>query len=494
MNLQFTPILFLQAVASAIMLIGLLISTKTSDRTYSFYILFISLLLIFTGTLIRVVLYFFDIDYQLSSLKRKNDTFQEKLDAFALAMVLLSIFLKPLFISSLEKILRLKQIILVLLIWLVVSIALIYLIDGLTPTIGIRSSTVLILISAWFLYSLKNLNRKNNFLNQSIYIMVWIFCILHSIFLIIFISLNFSTSTQYDNLQAYSQFDLILRFLRIPTLLCLDMLCFFYWIQNYSTEAIRSRQNKKRIDQLLIEKDTLIKKLINANAMSHTGALSAGLAHELNQFLARIQLDVESAKIYAEKTDDVKKIITTLDRALDANQGAAILILNLRKLFLTRQKITEKYDLNQLVGSVIDLYAYQIVQINIKLEKNFKASILVNIQESLIRQVIVNLISNAMAALLLVSNRDRKLVVETKTDQNFWTFCVQDNGLGILPENVPHIFSLFATTKVEGTGVGLWLSRYIIEQHGGTLTFQNHNPGGVTFIIQVPIIHVPVTA
>ena len=78
-------------------------------------------------------------------------------------------------------------------------------------------------------------------------------------------------------------------------------------------------------------------------------------------------------------------------------------------------------------------------------------------------------------------------MIETQLEGDRWILRVEDNGTGIRPENAHKIFNLFATSKNEGTGIGLWLSRFIVEQHGGYMRFSNVEPEGVVFWVDMPI-------
>jgi two-component system NtrC family sensor kinase len=102
--------------------------------------------------------------------------------------------------------------------------------------------------------------------------------------------------------------------------------------------------------------------------------------------------------------------------------------------------------------------------------------------------VVANLISNAIEALDSLDRNDKTIHIETKYDDKGWyRLCVTDNGLGIKPEQEDKLFSLFASSKPSGTGIGLWLSYYIAERHQGTLSFENlPNQGGVTFSMSIP--------
>ena len=104
------------------------------------------------------------------------------------------------------------------------------------------------------------------------------------------------------------------------------------------------------------------------------------------------------------------------------------------------------------------------------------------------RQVIANLIANAIEALDSLGRNEKTIWIETKYDERGWyRLCVTDNGAGVRPEQATKLFSLFASSKSSGTGIGLWLSHYIAERHQGSLSFENlPNHGGVTFIMTIP--------
>jgi signal transduction histidine kinase len=281
--------------------------------------------------------------------------------------------------------------------------------------------------------------------------------------------------------------DMLLRYIRIAIFVFMDALCLFYWIQNYSTQAITFKKNQKQVVELVVEKDLLIQNLLNANALVRTGALAAGVSHELNQFLARIQLDVEAVKIYVSEKEDDAKTLKVLNRVLSANKSAAALILNLKKLFIRQDEDMKRCDLDQVVRSVLELYLDRAKQSNISCELKLRTNVQLLLRESLMRQVIANLLSNAIEALDSTGRSDKKIVIETRLEGGRWTLRVEDNATGIRPENAHKIFSLFATSKNEGTGIGLWLSRFIVEQHGGYMRFSNVEPEGVVFWVDMPV-------
>jgi two-component system sensor kinase FixL len=106
-----------------------------------------------------------------------------------------------------------------------------------------------------------------------------------------------------------------------------------------------------------------------------------------------------------------------------------------------------------------------------------------------IQQVILNLILNSTEALMHAKVKSGLIVLKShEEDGQFITLSVRDNGPGIGTQAMEHLFDPFYTTKKEGLGMGLAISRSIIEEHGGRLWAENNQDGGATFYFTVPII------
>jgi signal transduction histidine kinase len=125
--------------------------------------------------------------------------------------------------------------------------------------------------------------------------------------------------------------------------------------------------------------------------------------------------------------------------------------------------------------------------VSIKLDLQAQKPIIT--RDSLMRQVVANLISNAIEALDLLDRDNKMIHIESSYDENGWyRLYVTDNGVGVKPENADRLFELFVSSKSSGTGVGLWLSRHIVERHQGSLSYRNlPGDGGVSFIVSIPM-------
>lgn len=286
-----------------------------------------------------------------------------------------------------------------------------------------------------------------------------------------------------------SQFDISSRFLRGALFVFLQLLILMHWMENFSYNAIKVKVRDKQIQNLLLEKDILIENLSNKNALVETGALSAGLAHEFNQFLAKIELNSGEVLDKINRPDvDLEELKSSMSNILKANHSAANLIVSLKKLFQSGKDSAAATNVDKLVEEVASLYSDRARKSAILVTLDLRAQEPIFVWDSLIRQVVANLISNAIEALDSLSRKDKTIHIETKYDEKGWyRLCVTDNGLGIKPGQEDKLFSLFASSKSSGTGIGLWLSYYIAGRHQGTLTFENlPNHGGVTFCMTIP--------
>jgi signal transduction histidine kinase len=286
-----------------------------------------------------------------------------------------------------------------------------------------------------------------------------------------------------------AQFDFSFRFIRGSLFVFLQLLILMHWMEHFSENAIKVKIRDEKIQNLLLEKDILIENLSNKNALVETGALSAGLAHEFNQFLARIELNSDEVVDKINRPNvNLEEVKSSMSNILKANHSAAKLIISLRKLFQSGKDVAASINLDKLVEEVASLYADRARKSKILIELDLQAQEPIIAWDSLIRQLTANLISNAIEALDSL-NIERKIIhIKSRYDEKGWyQFCITDNGLGIRPEQAGKLFNLFASSKSSGTGIGLWLSHYIAERHQGSLTFENlPNHGGVTFFLSIP--------
>lgn len=364
--------------------------------------------------------------------------------------------------------------------------------------------------------------KNGNYLDRSLYVYIFILCLLSWIlfeisksnkqyptswfnlirsisftFIVIFfiwMAIIFMTNRQGQMLGftplEISQFDVSSRVLRGSLFVFLQLLILMHWMENFSLNAIKVKARDKQIQDLLLEKDVLIENLSNKNALVETGALSAGLAHEFNQFLARIELNSGEVLNKINRPDvNLEEIKFSMFNILKANRSAANLIISLKKLFQSGKDVALSINLDALVKEVASLYVERARKSGILIKLDLQASKTIIVWDALIRQVVANLISNAIEALDSITRDNKIILIKSEIDErSSYRLSVTDNGFGIKPEFADKLFSLFVSSKSSGTGVGLWLSRHIIERHQGSIYYQNlPDDGGVTFIVTIPM-------
>jgi signal transduction histidine kinase len=487
MNNYLVPLHILMATAALAMMFVLNSSTASKDRNTSYYIFIIGLMITFIGYAVRGMIFASD----LFVVSHEADWTQGGAVAVSLASVLLgiAIFLKVLLIRSLLG----KNVVW----WLAVIQFLLVLGVTLTPGLflgeNFRSLARYILATVFHLvcaslivFTLHKVrNQWGLLLGRWVYLLALANIFVNIVGLVALWAVLFDKDA--SGAEFIDGFDLWLRGVRLSLFFCIDIGLLYFWLQHCSTEALRAIEDRARLEALLAEKEILVGNLLDADALVHTGALAGGLSHELNQFLARIQLDAESAKSYALTNQSPDKIVSILNRVTNANQEAAKLILSLKKLFVKRMDERTLCELDSMVESVVELYASRIKQSGIEFECRAHTGARAILDDGLIRRVISNLLANALDACNATGRKDLKVIVTSQVEGGAWYVSVSDNAMGVHPSVMHKVFGLFATTKSDGTGVGLWLSQHIIEIHAGSIRFENLDAGGVKFSFRIPL-------
>jgi signal transduction histidine kinase len=306
------------------------------------------------------------------------------------------------------------------------------------------------------------------------------------IFLITNVYTDYYLSDQFGSLQSC---ELFLKSIKLTFFILIEILLSLHWLQIFSNTAIQEREVKRRVQALLVEKDLLIQSLINKQALAETGALAAGLTHELNQYLARIQLNNESLLIHSEQQVDKSETQPSLNRIAQAIGSASTLIQSIKKLFKKGDEQIKSCDPDRLIEDVLMVFKPRLGQSEIALELNLDCKQNVELWDTLFVQVISNIILNAIEVLETSGQAKKHIKVRTRVQGQEFICCIADNGPGV-PLNIKEeVFTLFKTTKNSGTGVGLWLSRYIVERHQGTLHIETVHGGGAELVIIIPLLH-----
>jgi signal transduction histidine kinase/ActR/RegA family two-component response regulator len=218
--------------------------------------------------------------------------------------------------------------------------------------------------------------------------------------------------------------------------------------------------------------------------LSTVGKLAAGLVHEINNPLTAIlgnaHLLLQEAEGSADNRERLRVIIQETSRA-------ARLLKTVQSLSRPRHVVRRPCALNEETRALLDFTEPQRDYAGIRTVAELEAVPPVWADCDQIRQVLLNLVQNAQQAMANQAG-ERVLTVRTRSEGDRVLVEVLDTGPGIAPDVLPRIFDAFFTTKTagEGTGLGLWVSYDIVEQHGGRLRADNRPGGGAVFTLEIP--------
>ena len=223
--------------------------------------------------------------------------------------------------------------------------------------------------------------------------------------------------------------------------------------------------------------------------VSTLGALTASIAHEVNQPLAGITTNASTGlRMLAGNPLNLDGARETMRRTLRDAERACDVIKRLRSLFAKKSAFTDSVDLNEAVREVIGLSFRELqrsrVILRAELADNLPHLTADRVQ---LQQVILNLLLNASEAMSTVVDRQRQVIISAALVKTDWVrLSVRDTGVGFDPRSIDKLFEAFYTTKSRGMGIGLSVSRSIIDSHGGRLwAVLNHGPGA-TFSFSIP--------
>jgi two-component system sensor kinase FixL len=228
--------------------------------------------------------------------------------------------------------------------------------------------------------------------------------------------------------------------------------------------------------------------LVHISRLSAMGEMASALAHELNQPLAAISNYMKgSRRLLADSTDpNAPKIESAMDRAAEQAIRAGQIIRRLRD-FVSRGESEKRVEsLSKLIEEAGALGLTGAREQNIQLRFNLNPDFdLVLVDRVQIQQVLVNLFRNALEAMSQSSQREL-IVSNAEVGDEMLEVAVSDTGSGFHDDVKSHLFQTFFTTKETGMGVGLSISRSIIEGHGGRMWAETNASGGATFRFTLP--------
>ncbi|MGH7798220.1 MAG: MASE1 domain-containing protein [Candidatus Binatia bacterium] len=231
--------------------------------------------------------------------------------------------------------------------------------------------------------------------------------------------------------------------------------------------------------------------LAHVTRITTMGELAASLAHELNQPLTAILSNAQAAQRFlAANPADVEEIRVILQDIVNDNRRASEVIHRLRELVKKSQLEVAPLELADVIRDVVLLIHSDAVLHNVNLViETAPGSPKIQGDRVQLQQVMLNLLLNAFQAMKDSPVSERKVTVRTQLDDDSNTviLAVRDRGVGLKDNQLEKMFQPFYTTKSDGLGMGLAISRSIIEAHGGRLWAENNPDRGATLYFTVPV-------
>ena len=250
--------------------------------------------------------------------------------------------------------------------------------------------------------------------------------------------------------------------------------------------ALQDVTESKEAEEAL---DRARSELTHVARVTTVSALTASIAHEVNQPLSGIITNAGTClRMLANDPPDVDGARETARRTLRDGNRASDVIARLRALFSKREFTLEPLDMNDVTREVVTLSMSDLQRNRIVLQSEFADDLPTITGDRIqLQQVVLNLLRNASDAMVTVQDRPRQLLIRTALDgDDRVRVSVRDAGVGLDVQSMTKLFDAFYTTKVEGMGIGLSVSRSIIEKHHGRLWAEPNDGPGATFSFSIP--------
>src|SRR5258705_1631050 len=252
--------------------------------------------------------------------------------------------------------------------------------------------------------------------------------------------------------------------------------------------AVRDVTAHRRADEAL---DKARSELAHVTRVMTLGALTASIAHEVNQPLSGIITNASTClRMLDAEPPNVDGARETAKRTIRDGRRAADVITRLRALFTNKDAAKELIDLNEATQEVIALSRTELERNGVITRTELAAELPVVTGDRIqLQQVILNLLRNGSDAMSAVDDRPRELRFTTEVEEgNCVRLSVRDAGVGFEPQALERLYQSFYTPKSDGMGIGLSVSRSIIENHRGRLWATPNDGPGVTFSFSLPCV------
>jgi len=256
------------------------------------------------------------------------------------------------------------------------------------------------------------------------------------------------------------------------------------WFAAHAAVAIHNARLYQELGRVLEQERAMRDQLVRTERLASMGRLTASLAHEINNPLQGIKSSLERVSYYAGQPE---KQVGFLDRAGSEVQRVAELVRLVLDFHRPSQEYASSVDLAELVIDVLQLSAQRVQRARVSVKMDWQPDLPhVQGRPAQLKQVFLNLVLNSLESMpnggeMIVSGR------LMSADPVWVEVLIRDNGVGIPPDRLQHIFEPFYSTKENGTGLGLWISHSIIAAHQGQLIIESEPGIGTTVSVRLPV-------
>jgi C4-dicarboxylate-specific signal transduction histidine kinase len=247
----------------------------------------------------------------------------------------------------------------------------------------------------------------------------------------------------------------------------------------------RGEESRNRAEGALRQAQT---DLAHISRVTTMGELTASLAHEVKQPIAAAVTDANTCLRWLTRDQpDLEEAREASLRVVKDATRAAEIIDRIRLLFKKGTPQRELVDVNEVIREMIVLLRNQATRYSILVRTDLAADIPQIMGDRVqLQQVLMNLIVNSIDAMKDVEGMRNLAIKSQRAENEQVMLSVSDTGVGLPPRQADQIFNAFFTTKVQGTGMGLRISRSIVESHGGRLWAADNSPRGASFHFTLP--------
>lgn len=268
----------------------------------------------------------------------------------------------------------------------------------------------------------------------------------------------------------------------------------YFAISKYCSEQMSFERGKMQMESdqvtaLLAAQERLILKLSAANKTAATGALSASLVHEIAQPLTALQINLQVLSRQNEDVTMTESRRQILTQCTENMLRLKEVLQTVRGIFINDKESESVIFIDDILRKVQSLICKEASDAHIRIQFDVTERLCMLGRSSELQHVILNLIINAIQAIQPLAQADKAIEIKASSADGHILVTVSDNGIGVDKSMTDRLFDLLDSGKPGGMGLGLWLSKHVVERHRGKISHRFNHPQGAVFEMIFPLAH-----